>query len=75
MSQLRHTLEIVAPGAKRSQPDRYSALLKCRSCHGKGTHTVQLGHSLFKDMPCECCEGSGYMTAEITIDYKPFTLK
>ena len=75
MSQLRHTLEIVAPGAKRSQPERLSMMLQCRACNARGYHNVQFGHSAFRERPCECCDGSGYMTAEITIDYKPFTLK
>lgn len=67
---VKQVIELVAPGTPRT--DKFKALLSCRACGGRGSHSTQIAHDKYIDKPCAVCGGTTYVEALVTIEYKPF---
>ncbi|MDD2799398.1 MAG: hypothetical protein PHV20_12470 [Bacteroidales bacterium] len=72
MSRIIQVIELVAPGT--STTERHKALLSCRACSGVGSRQSQISHGVFIDKKCVVCNGTTYVEAHVTIEFKPFKL-
>lgn len=70
MSEQKHIIEIVPPAYEQVREQMHFLNFRCPVCHGQGSHTEQIGHDDYKTEPCDYCDGTGKVRAEVTVIWK-----
>ena len=71
MSEYKQVVEIAPPRYQEVRERTVFGGYRCPVCDGRGGFSEQTGRDEYKTTPCDYCDGTGHVKAEVTIKWRP----